>query len=105
MIGTTGLHGVSACVESCLRRSPDAIAAARAAPPGLLVLALDGLASHAAAQALAHAELAAMRSTFPSTSATAWLTSVTGLDASEPGAGGSIFRAPGSDRLGNAVTG
>lgn len=73
--------------------------------PGVIVLALDGLAFHVAAQALPHAELAAMRSTFPSTSATAWLTSVTGIDASEHGVIGTVYREPGTERLVNVITG
>jgi hypothetical protein len=73
--------------------------------PGVLVLALDGLAYHVAAEGLAHADLAPLRSTFPSTSATAWLTSVTGLDASEHGAVGTVYRSPGSDRVTNVLTG
>lgn len=105
MIGTIGLHGVSACVASYLRRSPDAIADARAALPGVIVLALDGLAHHVAVSELTHAELAAMRSTFPSTSATAWLTSVTGLDVGEHGVVGTVYREPGTDRLLNVITG
>jgi hypothetical protein len=119
MIGTVDLRVVPACVESCLApqsasartdsartgttRSSDA--RARADAPGVIMLALDGLALHVAAETLAHAELTAMRSTFPSTSATAWLTSVTGLDASEHGAVGAVLRVPGTDRLVNAVTG
>ncbi len=71
----------------------------------MVVLALDGLAFHVAAEALAHAELAAMRSTFPSTSATAWLTSVTGIEAGEHGAVGTVCRVPGTDRLVNVITG
>jgi len=71
----------------------------------VIVLALDGLAFHVAAQTLAHAELVALRSTFPSTSATAWLTSVTGLEPSEHGALGSVYREPGTERLVNVVSG
>lgn len=77
----------------------------RAVPPGVIVLALDGLAYHLAAETLVHAEIAAMRSTFPSTSATAWLTAVTGLDASDHGAVGTVYRNPGTDNLTNVVTG
>ena len=116
MSGLVGLRGVPACVESCVTlclAAPRAGAArprgsgsgARAGTRGVIVLALDGLAFHVAAQALEHAELAAMRSTFPSTSATAWLTSVTGLEASEHGAVGTVYRAPGTDRLVNVVAG
>lgn len=77
----------------------------RAVLPGVIVLALDGLALHIAAETFTHAELATMRSTMPSTSATAWLTSVTGLDASDHGAVGMVYREPGTDRLVNVVTG
>ena len=105
MIETVALRSVPACVESCLSPGPAARADARAELPGVIVLALDGLACHVAAQALPHAELAAMRSTFPSTSATAWLTSVTGVDASEHGVVGTVYREPGTERLVNVITG
>lgn len=105
MIGSVGLRSVPACVEACLSPGPATGARTRAQAPGVVVLALDGLAFHAAAQTLAHAELAALRSTFPSTSATAWLTSVTGLEPSEHGVLGTAYREPGTERLVNVISG
>lgn len=113
MVAAVGLRSVSACVESCLTpRAATPWAGSmyqhghdHAKLPGVIVLALDGLAYHAAAAALEHAELAALRSTFPSTSATAWLTSVTGLEASEHGVVGTVYREPGTDRLVDVITG
>src|SRR5436305_3082079 len=105
MIDTVGLRNVPACVEACLGPSLSARAQVPAQAPGVIVLALDGLALHVAAQALAHAELAALRSTFPSTSATAWLTSVTGLEPSEHGVLGTVYREPGTERLVNVISG
>jgi len=105
MIDSVGLRNVPACIEACLSPSLSARAQARAQAPGVIVLALDGLAFHVAAQALAHAELAALRSTFPSTSASAWLTSVTGLEPSEHGALGMVYREPGTERLVNVISG
>ncbi|WP_327350799.1 alkaline phosphatase family protein [Streptomyces sp. NBC_01304] len=46
-----------------------------------------------------------MRSTFPSTSTTAWLTAVTGMDPAEHGAIGMVYRAPGADSVTHLVTG
>jgi Type I phosphodiesterase / nucleotide pyrophosphatase len=97
--GPDGLRRVPARIE------PHLAAAARGARRGVIVLALDGLAGHAAEKALAHAAVSPLRSTFPSTSATAWLTSVTGLDPAAHGVVGAVYRAPGSDRVTDLISG
>lgn len=82
-------------VERCLR----------AAPRGLCVLAVDGLSYGVAEAALAHARTRPLRSTFPSTSTTAWLTAVTGADPSQHGALGMVYRAPDADCVTHLITG
>jgi hypothetical protein len=77
----------------------------RAASRGVVVLAVDGLSYEAAGQTLPHAHLQPLRSTFPSTSTTAWLTAVTGVDAGEHGVVGMVYRAPGADRVTHLVSG
>ncbi|MFD0330770.1 alkaline phosphatase family protein [Streptacidiphilus monticola] len=77
----------------------------RAAGRGVIVLALDGLSHEVAAETLRHAHLRPLRSTFPSTSTTAWLTSVTGVPASEHGAVGMVYRSPGAASVTHLVTG
>ncbi|MFJ6392233.1 alkaline phosphatase family protein [Streptomyces sp. NPDC091972] len=76
-----------------------------AAPRGLCVLALDGLSYGVAEAALAHARTRPLRSTFPSTSTTAWLTAVTGAAPSRHGALGMVYRAPGTDCVTHLVSG
>jgi hypothetical protein len=66
---------------------------------GVVVLAIDGLPFAPAAEAFTSAAVGAARSTFPSTSVTAWLTSVTGVDVAEHHAAGMAMRVPGSDRV------
>ncbi|QMU77877.1 alkaline phosphatase family protein [Streptacidiphilus sp. PB12-B1b] len=77
----------------------------RAASRGVVVLAIDGLSYEAAEQTLPHARLRPLRSTFPSTSTTAWLTSVTGVGAADHGVVGMVYRAPGADRVTHLVSG
>ena len=72
---------------------------------GLVVLALDGLSYGVAEQTLVHARIRPLQSTFPSTSTTAWLTAVTGLEAGEHGAVGMVYRAPGADAVTHLVSG
>lgn len=97
--GPDGLRRVPA------RIGPRLAAAVAGARPGVIVLALDGLAGQVAERALAHAAVSPLRSTFPSTSTTAWLTSVTGVDAAGHGVVGAVYRAPGSDRVTDLVSG
>jgi hypothetical protein len=82
-------------VERCLRT----------ATRGLCVLAVDGLSYGVAESGFAHAQTRPLRSTFPSTSTTAWLTAVTGADPSSHGAVGMVYRAPGADCVTHLVTG
>jgi hypothetical protein len=72
---------------------------------GLCVLAIDGLSYGVAQAALAHAWTRCLRSTFPSTSTTAWLTAVTGADPSRHGALGMVYRAPGADGVTHLISG
>lgn len=82
-------------VERCLRT------AAR----GLCVLAIDGLSYGVAQSGFAHAQTLPLRSTFPSTSTTAWLTAVTGVEPGRHGALGTVYRAPGADCVTHLITG
>jgi len=75
------------------------------APRGLCVLAVDGLSYGVAETALVHARTRPLRSTFPSTSTTAWLTAVTGADPSRHGALGMVYRAPDADCVTHLITG
>lgn len=75
------------------------------APRGLCVLAVDGLSYAVAEPALSHARTRPLRSTFPSTSTTAWLTAVTGAAPSRHGALGMVYRAPDADCVTHLVTG
>lgn len=83
------LHAVAPFVTRSLRD----------ADRGVVVLAIDGLPFAPAAAAFTSAAVGAARSTFPSTSVTAWLTSVTGVDVAEHHAAGMAMRVPGSDRV------
>ncbi|MFC1442620.1 alkaline phosphatase family protein [Streptacidiphilus sp. N1-10] len=76
-----------------------------AAARGVVLLALDGLSYGVAEQTLVHARIRPLLSTFPSTSTTAWLTAVTGLEAGEHGAVGMVYRAPGADAVTHLVSG
>jgi hypothetical protein len=87
------------------RIEPHLAAAVQGARRGVIVLALDGVAAHVADQALAHAVVVPLRSTFPSTSTTAWLTSVTGVDAAGHGVVGPVYRAPRSRRVTDLLSG
>jgi hypothetical protein len=71
---------------------------------GVIVLGVDGL-SHAVAAACWHAaELACLTSTFPSTSATAWLTALTGLGPAKHLAAANSYLLPTLGKVINAVT-
>ncbi|MGW0801457.1 alkaline phosphatase family protein [Nonomuraea sp. NPDC002799] len=73
--------------------------------PGVLVLAVDGLSWQVARRAWRSAELSCLTSTFPSTSATAWLTSVTGAPVSEHLTVGAAYRERAGGPLVNVITG
>lgn len=89
------LHAVAPFVLRCLRANDR----------GVVILALDGLPYAPAEQAFRSAAVQAARSTFPSTSVTAWLTSVTGTDVADHGAAGMAMRVPGTDRVASLVGG
>jgi hypothetical protein len=72
---------------------------------GVVLLAVDGLAHSVAADHWQPSTLAALRSTVPSTSTTAWLTSVTGVGPDEHGLPGMVFRLPADGTLVYAVNG
>ncbi|GAA4055997.1 alkaline phosphatase family protein [Nonomuraea soli] len=72
---------------------------------GVIVLAVDGLSWRAAGQAWRSAELTCLTSTFPSTSATAWLTSITGAPVSEHLVVGAAYRERAGGPLINVITG
>ena len=83
-----------------LDRVPELVAECLAtATRGVVVLALDGVSHAAGAQVLRRARVDVLRSTFPSTSTTAWLTAVTGAGAHRHGAIGMVYRRPGTDRV------
>ncbi|MGH8917313.1 MAG: alkaline phosphatase family protein [Actinomycetes bacterium] len=71
----------------------------------MVLLAVDGLSLQVAVESLVRASVVALRSTFPSTSTTAWLTAVTGRDVSEHWAVGMVCRLPGTNYVVNLVTG
>ncbi|MEU9830834.1 hypothetical protein AB0D67_04750 [Streptosporangium sp. NPDC048047] len=98
--------GVTPHPRESLRAVPDRILAAlERAERGVVVLAVDGLAWRAARAAWPAAGLTRLTSTFPSTSATAWMTSVTGLPASGHLAIGAACRSPADGSLMNVITG
>lgn len=119
MRGQAGLAALAALVDECRRPGlPGIVPSERlslAAVPGLLlaelarcergviVLGVDGLSHGVAGRCWATAELSYLTSTFPSTSATAWLTALTGRGPVEHGVPGMVHRVgPG---LVHAVTG
>jgi len=70
---------------------------------GVIVLAVDGLSHRVAERAWPSAAITYLTSTFPSTSATGWLTALTGAGPMEHGVPGMVHRVGAS--LVNAVTG
>lgn len=70
---------------------------------GVVVLAVDGLSYRAAVRGWPTARITKLASTVPSTSATAWLTALTGVPAAEHGVPGAVYRVGGS--LVYAITG
>jgi hypothetical protein len=73
---------------------------------GVVVLGIDGLSYPAAVDGgWKSADLTRLVSTFPSTSATAWLTALTGADPSRHGVPGMVYRVPGRGVLVHVVTG
>lgn len=71
----------------------------RSRPRDVVVLAVDGVPLGLARQCWPHAHIDAMRSVFPSTSSSAWLSCLTGLDVAEHGVPGVVFRLADVDAL------
>jgi Type I phosphodiesterase / nucleotide pyrophosphatase len=100
-----GLPGIMPSRQHSLAAVPDLLLGelARAPGGGVIVLGVDGLSHRAAASAWSRAELTYLTSTFPSTSAPAWLTALTGADPQVHGVPGMVYRVGGA--LAYAVTG
>ncbi|ANZ39461.1 hypothetical protein BBK82_28830 [Lentzea guizhouensis] len=77
--------------------------ALRSAGRGVIVLAVDGLSSDVAKQTWLEAEISTLTSTVPSTSATAWLTALTGAPADVHRVPGTVYRN--GSGLVHAITG
>ncbi len=65
----------------------------------VIVLALDGIPLALARQHWPHADIEAMSSVFPTTSSSAWLSSVTGQTVAEHGIPGVVFRLDGPEPI------
>ncbi|MGI5272906.1 alkaline phosphatase family protein [Nonomuraea sp. CA-218870] len=72
---------------------------------GVLVLAVDGLSWQVARRVWRSAELTCLTSTFPSTSASAWMTSVTGAPVSDHLVVGAAYRERAGGPLVDVITG
>lgn len=72
---------------------------------GVVVLAVDGLSWRAARAAWRAADLACLTSTFPSTSATAWMTAITGTTLDEHLVVGAVYRSPARNVLVEVIGG
>ncbi|RCG32111.1 hypothetical protein DQ384_06240 [Sphaerisporangium album] len=70
-----------------------------------MVLAVDGLSWRAARAGWRDAALECLTSTFPSTSATAWMTAVTGAPLTEHLVVGAAYRSPDDDALADVIFG
>ncbi|MFC6086187.1 alkaline phosphatase family protein [Sphaerisporangium aureirubrum] len=81
------------------------LAALDRANRGVVVLAVDGLSLRVATDVWTSAHVAALTSTFPSTSATAWMTAVTGATVPEHLVVGAVYRSPAADAIVNVITG
>lgn len=66
--------------------------ALKSADRGVIVLAVDGLSSDVAKQSWLSASISTLSSTVPSTSATAWLTALTGVPADVHRVPGTVYR-------------
>ncbi|GAA3816909.1 hypothetical protein GCM10022226_41970 [Sphaerisporangium flaviroseum] len=72
---------------------------------GVVILAVDGLSWRAACERWRSADLVCLTSTFPSTSATAWMTAVTGTTVTEHLVVGAVYRSPAGDALVDVIRG
>lgn len=99
-----GLPGMVPSERFSLAAVPDLLLGELAhSDRGVVVLGVDGLSAEVAARCWPSAELSYLTSTFPSTSATAWLTALTGRGPLEHGVPGMVHRVGGA--LVYAVTG
>jgi Type I phosphodiesterase / nucleotide pyrophosphatase len=80
--------------RSRLRRS---LEEARSAGRNVVILAIDGLPYDLAVTCWPHAEVSRMRSVFPSTSSSAWLSSLTGAAVHDHGIPGVVFKVLGGE--------
>jgi hypothetical protein len=63
----------------------------------VVIFAVDGIPYELALAAWPHAEVSQMRSVFPTTSSSAWLSSLTGAEVGLHGIPGVVFKSPGGD--------
>ena len=88
-----GLPGIVPSARFSLAAVPELVLAELArCRRGVVVLGVDGLSHAAAARCWPSAELTCLTSTFPSTSATAWLTALTGCGPRVHGVPGMVYR-------------
>lgn len=99
-----GLPGLLPAPTSSLAEVPALVLAELArCQRGVIVLAVDGLSHPVAARGWPSAEIGCLTSTFPSTSATGWLTALTGVGPAEHGVPGMVHQV--GSALVYAVTG
>lgn len=93
------------CVRDLIRRWGTAPAWPLGTPDdkGLIVLAVDSLSYDVALELLAPDELVCLTSTFPSTSAVSWVSSVTGVRSQEHRVSGPVGLQPGVDGVYNIL--
>ncbi|HEU4346180.1 MAG TPA: alkaline phosphatase family protein, partial [Actinoplanes sp.] len=99
-----GLPGIVPSELFSLAAIPELVLAELAASRrGVVVLGVDGLSHEVAARCWDSARLRCLTSTFPSTSAPAWLTALTGAGPREHGVPGMVYRV--GESMVYAVTG
>jgi hypothetical protein len=105
--GTLGPHPDQSvrCVRDLIRRWATAPEWPLGRPDdeGLIVLAVDSVGYHAARDFITADELVCLTSTFPSTSAVAWVSSVTGCQSREHRVSGPVGLQPGVDGVYNIL--
>src|SRR5690349_20450058 len=65
----------------------------------VVVFAVDGITNDFALRCWPNAAVSRMHSVFPSTSSSAWLTSLTGLGVASHGVPGVVFKSPGGELI------
>jgi hypothetical protein len=105
--GTLGSHPDQSvrCVRDLIRRWATAPEwpLGRLDDKGLIVLAVDSLSYHSARDFITADELVCLTSTFPSTSAVAWVSSVTGRQSWEHRVSGPVALQPGVEGVYNIL--